>query len=164
MELENGRLIFDRASLTVLVQPLVYVYWNGPTCLYVGMGQNAARPLGVRNHHLGHEFIEASELHVYPCESIEDARRKETELIAQFQPVHNISKTDRIKSIARKKPRPRVQGVSLTPGLAAMLPKRPRKPSKRPCVLSDAHIEWIRAGKYRTRPSFNYANQSSVSV
>jgi excinuclease UvrABC nuclease subunit len=72
--------------------PGVYALWLGDEPLYIGYGRivgNRARKRG-RGHWGRHlAFKECDRIEIYPCDSIQQARQLETELIGLYSPRYN---------------------------------------------------------------------------
>ncbi len=78
-----------------LCEPCVYIASSRKEVLYVGLSQNGlTRPFDTLHHKLGgSQRNEVTKLKVYPCKSLDSARKAERILIAALNPKWNERQT-----------------------------------------------------------------------
>jgi excinuclease UvrABC nuclease subunit len=84
---------FNGHDFRDLLRPGVYVLLSANDVLYVGLGNRLLRRIGSK-HHKNELFEICSEVRVFPCKSLDAAKRLEKILISRLNPAYNVNARD----------------------------------------------------------------------
>jgi excinuclease UvrABC nuclease subunit len=80
---------FDSSSLAILRSPGVYMYVRNDEAIYVGAAHKVLGRALARNHHKRAGLLIGTSLILFPCDTYEEAKQLEKELITDLKPVKN---------------------------------------------------------------------------
>jgi hypothetical protein len=88
--LTNRKAIeFSGDSLAILRSAGVYMYVREDRAIYIGAAKKVLGRALARNHHKLSELFSGTSLILFPCDTYEEAKQLEAELISDLKPEYN---------------------------------------------------------------------------